>query len=122
MIINSGKHYLYRHIRPDKNEVFYVGIGTKCKESNPYARSKSKFNKGPYWKNIAKTNPDYKIEIILESDNYEFIKNKEREFIKLYGRKDLGLGTLSNMTDGGNGTKGAIRTKEWQEKIVTIYE
>lgn len=26
-----GKHYLYRHIRLDKNEPFYIGIGTKYK-------------------------------------------------------------------------------------------
>jgi hypothetical protein len=28
---------------------------------------------------------------------------KEKEFIQLYGRRDLGLGTLVNMTDGGDG-------------------
>lgn len=29
MIVSNGKYYLYRHIRLDTNEVFYVGIGTK---------------------------------------------------------------------------------------------
>ena len=29
MIEDEGKYYLYRHIREDKNEVFYIGIGTK---------------------------------------------------------------------------------------------
>lgn len=24
----TGKYYLYRHIRLDKNEVFYIGVGT----------------------------------------------------------------------------------------------
>ena len=40
MIDNYGKYYLYRHIRLDKNEPFYIGIGTK-KES----KAKIKFNK-----------------------------------------------------------------------------
>ena len=29
MIVENGKYYLYRHIRLDKNEPFYIGIGTK---------------------------------------------------------------------------------------------
>ena len=29
MIQEEGKHYLYRHIRLDTGELFYIGIGTK---------------------------------------------------------------------------------------------
>lgn len=29
MIVDNGKYFLYRHIRLDKNEVFYIGIGSK---------------------------------------------------------------------------------------------
>lgn len=29
MIEPEGKYYLYRHIRLDKNQPFYIGIGTK---------------------------------------------------------------------------------------------
>jgi hypothetical protein len=50
----------------------------------------------------------YQIDIICESDDYEFIENKEREFIKLYGRRDLKEGSLVNMTDGGKGQMKAI--------------
>jgi hypothetical protein len=38
--------------------------------------------------------------------------HKEKEFIQLYGRKDLGLGELVNMTDGGDGTIGRILSEE----------
>ena len=33
---------------------------------------------------------------------------KEKEYIKFYGRRDLGLGSLVNMTDGGEGGLGKI--------------
>lgn len=39
MLKNSGKHYLYRHIRLDKNEPFYIGIGTKIVKTSEYRRA-----------------------------------------------------------------------------------
>lgn len=41
--------YVYRHIRLDKNEVFYVGIGSDNKGKYLRAHGKEKRNK--YWKN-----------------------------------------------------------------------
>jgi len=40
MIVDSGKYFLYRHIRLDKNEPFYIGVATEaekeigCKRTN----------------------------------------------------------------------------------------
>lgn len=105
-----NRYYLYRYIRLDKNEPFYVGIGTKTKDDikyGTYTRSTILKKRNSIWgKIISKTN--YKIEILYESDNYDFIKQKEVEFIKLYGRIDLNTGILSNMTDGGEGTKSVV--------------
>lgn len=39
-------------------------------------------------------------------------QRKEREFIALYGRADLGRGTLVNFTDGGDGHSGIITSPE----------
>ena len=89
--------YLYRHIRKDKNEVFYVGIGAK----NNYERAFSK-NRNHFWKKITNIT-EYEVEIMIEDDNLEFIIEKEKEFISIYGRKDLKKGTLCNLTDGGEG-------------------
>ena len=103
------KYFIYRHVRLDKNEVFYVGVGTKYTDkrapnANPYRRAYLKAPRNPFWKNIvAKTK--YEVDIIYESDSYEYIEEKEKEFIKLYGRRELGTGTLCNMTDGGKGQK-----------------
>ena len=105
MILDNGKYYLYRHIRLDTNEVFYVGIGTKNITNyikTKYYRAFDLRNRNKFWKAItAKT--EYEVEIMLESDDYEFIKQKEIEFIALYGRRDLDKGTLVNLTDGGDG-------------------
>lgn len=102
----ENKYYVYRHIRKDKNEVFYIGIGTK-RNNNDYSRAYSKSLRNKWWNNIInKTN--YHIEIILESNKREFICEKEKEFIKLYGRRDLNKGSLVNLTDGGEGTIGVV--------------
>lgn len=99
------KYYLYRHIRLDKNEVFYIGIGTITDNDIKYrkfGRAISTYGRNGYWTNII-NKTEYVVQIIYQSDNKEQIIKKEIEFIKLYGRKDLGLGTLVNMTDGGDG-------------------
>jgi len=54
----------------------------------------------------------YEIEILKENLSWEEACELEKEYIKNIGRRDLGLGTLVNMTDGGDGTPGIIPTKE----------
>lgn len=120
MIEDLGKYYLYRHIRLDKNEPFYIGIGTcnkyKIDKYNLYDRAFHKKSRNNLWKKIV-NKTKYKVEIILHSDDYEFIKQKEKEFIKLYGRINLNTGILSNLTDGGEGTLNVIYTKEQRQKM-----
>ena len=43
MECNGGNHYLYRHIRVDKNEPFYIGIGTKNKKQQEAAKRQQLF-------------------------------------------------------------------------------
>lgn len=106
--------YLYRHIRLDNNEVFYIGIGSDSK--GYYKRAKSHKYRNYYWNNIVnKTN--YEIEILLDDLDKSKAIEKEIEFISLYGRKDLGLGTLVNMTAGGDGLNGFKHSKEAKDKI-----
>lgn len=104
MIARSGKYFLYRHVRADLNEVFYVGIGTKRRLSGAtprvYERAFTHFNRTVWWHNIVNS-CKYEVDILVESDDSDFIQKKEKEFILLYGRKDLNTGTLINLTDGG---------------------
>lgn len=116
------KYYLYRHIRLDTNDVFYIGIGTKINKEfysnhkQEFYRAYRKSDRNNFWNNIV-NKTEYEIEIILESDNYEFVKEKEIEFIKLYGKKISNNGTLVNITDGGEGVSGTIISKEHRKKI-----
>jgi len=89
---------IYRHIRLDINQPFYIGIGKTKK------RAYSIYGRNPMWKAItSKTN--YEVEILIDELTWEQACEKEKEFIALYGRKDLGTGILVNMTDGGDGNQ-----------------
>ena len=122
MIVEKGKYYLYRHIRLDKNEPFYIGIARKTQRNHKsiYTEYKRAYNEGnrrnPIWQRIAEKTK-YKVEILIECDNIELIKKKEQEFITLYGRIDKGTGTLANLTDGGDGIRNYKHTEETKKKI-----
>jgi hypothetical protein len=94
---------VYQHRRIDSGEIFYIGVGV-----NKY-RAYKKFGRNQHWKNIAQKG--YQVEIIFENLTWEKAIEKEKDLILLYGRRDLGLGPLVNMTDGGEGVVGQIRSE-----------
>ena len=103
--------YLYKHIRLDTNEVFYIGIGY----NNNFKRAFSKCNRNKYWKNIVnKTN--YSVEIVESNISWNDACKLEISLIKIFGRKDLNKGCLVNMTNGGDGIVGLIQTDEHKRK------
>ena len=108
--------YVYRHIRIDKNEPFYIGIA-KNDDSNfnrAYYKNKSKRNK--IWLDII-NKTDYEVEVLFENLTWKEACQKEIEFINLYGRIDLGTGSLANMTRGGDGMVGIVRSEEYKLKL-----
>jgi len=122
--------YVYQHIRLDTNEVFYVGVGkNKCRISEKRYRNK-------YWHHIV-NKAGYRIDIIAEGITHQEALNLERQLIKTIGRKDLGLGPLVNMTDGGEGIlnmseetrqkiaqskKGRTHTEEVKQKMSNSHK
>lgn len=102
---NHNIYYLYKHISLDSNEIFYIGVGVKRKFysntfESKYERAHNCNGRSSFWKNYVNKH-GRKVEIIFEIDDRDLILNKEKEFIKLYGRRDLCLGRLVNLTDGG---------------------
>lgn len=100
---------LYRHIRKDTNTPFYVGIGVSTQ------RAYSKTHRNAHWKSIVNKS-DYRVDILFDEIEYEEAKEKEIEFIALYGRKQDG-GYLCNITLGGDGVLGIKHTKEARLKM-----
>ena len=103
--------YVYTYTRLDKNEIFYVGIGSDSK----YKRAKNLSLRTDYFKKIINKS-EYKLDIVFDDLTWEEACLKEIGLIALYGRKDLGIGTLINFTDGGEGRKGS------QNKITPTYQ
>ena len=109
--------YVYRHIRLDKNEPFYIGIGEdKIEQEYKYKRAYNQRKRNQYWKNII-SKTSYKVEILEEDLSWEEACKKEIWWISFYGRADLGKGPLVNMTDGGDGTRGYLTTNETRKKL-----
>ena len=110
----STRYYLYRHVRLDKNEPFYIGIGNKKNFQRAFEFRQDKRNQ-IWWKIYNKTN--IKAEVIFENLSKQDASTKEKELIKKYGRKDLNEGSLCNMTDGGDGTWNHKKNDETRKKL-----
>jgi len=101
---------VYKHIRLDKNEVFYVGVGTQKR------RAYSQYKRSKHWHSVV-NKAGHKVELLHEDIDWDKACEIEKELIKFYGRKDLGLGSLVNMTDGGDGRFGSIASEETKKKM-----
>lgn len=100
---------VYRHRKLSNNEVFYIGIGSIKRPYDKRGRSK--------WWNRVVREYGYYTEIIFENLSWDDACDLENLLISEYGRKDLGKGTLVNLTDGGEGGFGVICSIETREKI-----
>ena len=103
--------YVYRHIRLDTNQPFYIGIGS----DKTYYRANKKSQRNIHWNRIV-LKTDYEVEIMLDNLTWDEACEKEREFIKLYGRNNYG-GILANITKGGEGVIGMVVSDETKKKL-----
>lgn len=100
---------VYTHRRLDTNEVFYVGIGNP---SRPYRST----YRNAHWHNIVNKH-GYSVDIIEDKLSVKEACDLEVLLISKYGRRDLGNGSLCNMTDGGEGGFNQIVSEETKMKI-----
>ena len=106
--------YVYMHTRLDNLQPFYIGIGNKKNFARAYEFREDKRNE-IWWKIFNKT--QIKVDILFNNLQRLDACEKEKELIKKYGRKDLSEGSLSNMTDGGDGIWNCKRTEETKKKL-----
>jgi hypothetical protein len=101
---------VYQHLKKGSGEIFYIGIG----KVNDRAYSKKKRN--PHWHNVVNKH-GYDVEILIENISWKFAGELETFLIAFYGRHDKGLGSLTNQTDGSDGSIGHI----WSEDRKKIH-
>ena len=104
-------YYVYQHTRLDTNEVFYIGI-SKVKK---YKRARDKYDRSDFWKRIV-NKTKYKIDILYENLTLDEANEIEINLISHYGRRNLGLGNLVNLTDGSSGVRNQIVSNETRLK------
>lgn len=116
------RYYIYTYFIDGIPE--YVGKGKhfpmgtmRCLQ---HITKKSVRGKNELWRNhlhssINKTR-DIRIVIDFVSEHELDVLAQEVLLIKKHGRRDLGTGSLYNMTDGGEGNTNSKRSVEWKQK------
>jgi len=100
---------VYRHIRKDTGEVFYIGLGAP---KRPY----SKNSRNKHWHNIVnKSGRD--VEILARNLTLEEACELETFLIAEY--REMGV-KLVNLTDGGEGTVGMKHSSETRMEMSRV--
>lgn len=112
--------YVYALTDPrNSNEIFYIGKGKAHRATNHLRPSANRENnsKQSTIKAIRAVGLEPNIVMLYENLTEDEAHQKERELIKKYGRKDLNQGSLTNLTDGGEGTSGHKHSDETKRKM-----
>ena len=99
-----NNYYTYAYLRKDRTP-YYVGKG----EGNRAYKKK----RGEIQPPKDKSRVIFLKKNLIEEEAFKH----EKYIIAVLGRKDLGTGILRNLTDGGEGSSGAIRSQETKERI-----
>jgi len=120
---STRRFYVYKLIDPTMNQPFYVGKGTgdrmyqhvwyhdRLYETTTHNNQllKNKIRK------VLRTAGKVHIQrYVCRSEQQAF--DIEKALIRRYGRRDNKTGILCNMTDGGEGVSGHIRSEQWREQ------
>lgn len=115
------KYYIYQHVRLDRNEIFYIGKGTKKYKGNAYFRAFTKNSRNQYWKNITQTT-SYKVEILEEFESEQECLKRETELIRLYGYSWNGTGILCNMVEDNDQIRRLARIQSKKKNSKEVYQ
>jgi hypothetical protein len=108
-IQNPKRFYVYEHLRVDNGSIFYVGKGTGHR-----SRVASKYHRNPFWINTTASAGGFTVRMVAENlpEDLAFLVEIER----IDQLRKMGV-RLCNLTDGGDGTSGWVKTPEWREKV-----
>lgn len=101
-------YYVYFHRKATTGEIFYVGKG----KGN---RAWSRKSRNKFWKAVEK-NHGFIVEIFMYGLQEWYALELEKDLISKYGRRNNDTGTLTNITDGGEGVSGLEHSLENRHK------
>lgn len=105
--------YVYRDPRPTKsNQPVYVGKGTGDRDISHWSKGSHNKPFQDFISHLKSRNLVALCQRVFETEVEAEAFAKEIELIALYGRRNTGTGTLFNLTDGGEGASGLIKTAE----------
>lgn len=104
----STRFYVYAFYESGKKKPFYIGKGEGNRINAHFeaAKLKAKSPKNSKIKSIWAADGEVLIKKLRENLSEIEAAALETKYIQRYGRKDLGTGCLTNMTDGGDGMSG----------------
>ena len=100
---------VYLHRKKSEGTIFYVGMGEQNRAYTTHSRNK-------WWVNVYKKH-DRVVDIVAKDLSIDDAYELEVFLISEIGRKDLGLGNLVNLDDGGKGATGHIPTQNARNKL-----
>jgi hypothetical protein len=103
--------YVYRDPRGTKNnQPVYVGKGTGDRDLSHWSRGSHSKPLQDFLSHLRAAGLKPSVSRVFKTPIESEAFAKEIELIALYGRRNLKQGTLFNLTDGGEGGSGTIRT------------
>jgi group I intron endonuclease len=112
----TNKFYVYSLIDPRTRKPFYVGRGQGDRSKDHLRRAQNGKHRNKKVQNtineLRNLGESHSVEILFSSDAKEDCFEKEMFYIAFYGRENL-----CNLTDGGNGANGAVRSEETRAKM-----
>jgi hypothetical protein len=110
--------YVYRDPRPTKNnQPVYVGKGTGDRDVSHWSRGSHNKPFQDFMSHLRQKGLALVPQRVFETPDETAAFAKEIELIALYGRRNIGAGTLFNLTDGGEGGSGTVWTTEQKAAV-----
>ena len=107
--MQANRFYVYEHLSKDTGSVFYVGKGTGKR-----AYLSNRLHRNQHWMRHVKKHGGFNVRFVVFDEPEEFAFLVEAERIDQLRRQGI---KLCNQTDGGDGTSGWVKSKEWKEKV-----
>lgn len=114
-----NNHYVYQLRREDSELPFYVGNGKGARNVAHFTKTslKDRNRKNSSIKSTLAEGVKVLSEKLYENLDEELALLVEMELIRKFGRRDKGTGILTNMTDGGEGMSGQVKSAEERAAI-----